>query len=637
MAGVSVRDGTAGGWCGFKYLEAGYDGKGRLRMEVVTMVLRRWALSLLLGALLASQDAHAIAPEDGPAYMTDTHGASGVCWFLEEMIEIDPVYERYYYGALDWLVETAQWDGDKCWWLVSTTAPEGHPNHKYTAGGGAIFGSLAQGYMAALDERYSETALGGIRALLSEARASDTSWGPGFHWGQRVGHSHGPGGEGDMLLDAYEELGEQSVLPYVTGLLNWMRDEAVFTQDGLGNDLAMWPEESGGTAYETGYCYGNAGSLAFVIHAANSLPDLAWTDGKDLRWLVNANLRWLISVAVDVPPVGGLVWRYMRHDEMSTNIGFGSGVAGIGIQFLKAAQLNRDAGDPFADECLEVCRKAVAAILYKTDHYANIQNGACGGEGGTALLLLPFADEIEASDPGLAQACRAASGVIGERVLNARLEFGGRSGWKSSDKFGDEAVNIALDYGSTGLGMALAYTGTRLGRTDLTDGALEAAEYLRLTAVWDEAAGCKWPQIVPYGPVDSDGDGIIDDWDAFPVHPDEAVDSDSDAMGDHFEWLIIDDNPDDLLVSFGDVLADDDYDNDTITNVDEFLLGLDPTDGAGGGEGEGEGEGELPLCGGLGLGDGAAGDALVLLILALLLGASGVAVQRSDARGRGET
>lgn len=590
------------------------------------MVLRKQAISLLLGMLLVSQTARAIAPEDGPAYMTDTHGASGVCWFLGRMIELDPTYERYYFGALDWLVETAQWDEDKCWWLVSTSAPLGHPNHKYTPGGGAIFASLAKGYMAALDERYSQTALGGIRALISEAHALDTSWGPGFHWGERVGHSHGPGGEGDMLLRAYDELGEESVLPYITGLLNWMRDEAVVTQDALGNDLAMWPEEAGGTAYETGYCYGNAGSLAFVINAANTLPDFIWTDGKDLRWLVNANIRWLMSVAVDVPAAGGVVWRYMRHDEISTNMGFGSGVAGIGLQFLNAAQLNRDAGDPFADECFEVSRRAVASILYKTQHYATLQTGACGGEGGTPLLLLPFADEIEASDPDLAEACRAASGVIAERVLDARLQFGARSGWKSSPKFGDEAVNIALDYGLTGLGMVLAEVGTRLERTDLTDGAFEAAEYLRLTAVWDEEAGCKWPQIVPYGPVDSDGDGIIDDWDAFPAHPDEAVDSDSDAMGDHFEWLIIDDDPDDSLENFDEVLPADDYDKDSISNYDEFLLGLDPTDGAGGGEGEGEGE--PPGCGGRGLGDGVIGDALVLAVLALLLGASATAVRR---------
>jgi hypothetical protein len=133
-----------------------------------------------------------------------------------------------------------------------------------------------------------------------------------------------------------------------------------------------------------------------------------------------------------------------------------------------------------------------------------------------------------------------------------------------------------LDYGVTGLGWALYLTGTALGRDDLVDVAREAGDYLRFIAVWDERGGCKWPQIIPYGPNDADDDGVFDDWDAFPANPNEAVDSDSDGIGDNFEWLIADDDPGDGLNSFSDVLPVDDYDGDGASNLTEFQLGTDP-------------------------------------------------------------
>jgi len=531
----------------------------------------------MLGVLLLLPSAPAIETEDWPAYMTDTHGAAGVCWFLVDLKEVDPIYERYYWGALDWLVAVAEWDGDTCGWWVSTTAPEGHPNHTFTTGGGAIFDGLSRGYMASGDERYSDAALGGIRATMDNARAVATPYGQGYWWGKRVGHSHGPGSVGDMLIDAHDRLGEESVLPYIYGLLNWLRNEAVFSTDGLGNTLAMWPEDPGGTAYETGYCYGNAGTLAFVLNAANHFPGFEYPDGKDLRWLVNANIRWLMSIAVDVPAADGIIWRYMRHDELSTNMGWGSGISGIGEQFLDAYELNDAAGDPFADECLEYAGKAAKSVVYKANLVSTISRGACGGEGGVAWFLVPLADELDATDPEFAQECRDAASRIADLVVDDRLRFGDRTAWKSSPKFGDQAVNIALDYGVTGLGWALYLTGMALGRDDLVAVAREAGDYLRFIAVWDERGGCKWPQIIPYGPNDADDDGVFDDWDAFPTNPDEAVDSDSDGMGDNFEWSIVDDDPDDSLYGFADVLPTDDYDGDGASNLTEFQLGTDPT------------------------------------------------------------
>jgi hypothetical protein len=79
-------------------------------------------------------------------------------------------------------------------------------------------------------------------------------------------------------------------------------------------------------------------------------------------------------------------------------------------------------------------------------------------------------------------------------------------------------------------------------------------------------------------PLDTDGDGVRDSEDAFPTRPDESADADGDGLGDNFEQAIIDDNPDDTLTDLDDVLPGDDYDGDSLTNKEEFLLRADPVD-----------------------------------------------------------
>lgn len=538
----------------------------------------------LVCAMLPYQEAPAVAPEDGPAYLTDTHGASGVCRFLGEMRAIEPAYDRYYFGGLDWLVAMAVWEGDRCGWWVSTTAPDGHPNHRFSYEGSAT-NELTKGYLATGNVAYRDTAMGGVRGLLAAGIPVDTPYGQGYWWNERVGYSHGPGKSGGTLIFAYDHLDGAAdlVYPYIVGLLNWLLDQAVLGDDGHGNVTVFWPEQAGGTHYETGYCYGNAGTLAFVINAADHFPAFTFPAGSpvsNLRELVNASARWLISVAVEFPQANGLYWLYMRHNESSQNVGWGSGVAGIGAQFLSAYQLNQAAGDPFASECLDTAKKAANTVVYKINHVTSIERGICGGEGGAPLFLADLADEIEGSDPQLAQDCREASRTIGGFVVEDRLTFHDeRTAWKAESKFGDQAVNIAFDYGATGLGLALYMIGSRLDEPNLVDVAHKAVEYLKLITVWDVQGGCKWPMIIPYGPSDLDMDGVYDEWDMFPsFHPDDVADFDTDGMGDNFEWIIIDHDANDMLNSFADVLPGDDYDGDSHSNLNEFLNRTDPTD-----------------------------------------------------------
>jgi hypothetical protein len=79
--------------------------------------------------------------------------------------------------------------------------------------------------------------------------------------------------------------------------------------------------------------------------------------------------------------------------------------------------------------------------------------------------------------------------------------------------------------------------------------------------------------------LDSDGDGVPDAEDAFPNNPNEWEDADGDGLGDNFEQLIIDFDPLDAFDSLDDVLPEDDFDGDDVSNYHEFLYDTDPTDG----------------------------------------------------------
>ena len=55
-------------------------------------------------------------------------------------------------------------------------------------------------------------------------------------------------------------------------------------------------------------------------------------------------------------------------------------------------------------------------------------------------------------------------------------------------------------------------------------------------------------------------------------------DRDQDGIADIWEQVIVDDNPDDDIKAIEDVLRGDDYDRDGFSNIEEFLLGFDPTE-----------------------------------------------------------
>jgi hypothetical protein len=54
--------------------------------------------------------ARGVEMEKGPAYLTDSHGASGVVHAFLELSEVAPEYDRYWKGALNWLISVAKRD-----------------------------------------------------------------------------------------------------------------------------------------------------------------------------------------------------------------------------------------------------------------------------------------------------------------------------------------------------------------------------------------------------------------------------------------------------------------------------------------------------------------------------------------------
>jgi hypothetical protein len=78
--------------------------------------------------------------------------------------------------------------------------------------------------------------------------------------------------------------------------------------------------------------------------------------------------------------------------------------------------------------------------------------------------------------------------------------------------------------------------------------------------------------------IDSDGDGIPDDQDAFPDDPDYWLDADMDGIPDDWEWQIVDANLNDNITGIDHVQPADDFDGDRCSNLIEYRKGTDPTD-----------------------------------------------------------
>ena len=473
---------------------------------------------MLVALMLTS--AYGVKMEEGPAYLTDSHGASGVVHAFLELSDVAPEYDKFWKGALDWLISVGQQDEQgRTTWLMSMSAPKGHPSHRVSIPGMChTIQMLFAGYKRCGDRRYRDAATAGVRTLVERfARKRQTPYGAAYAWshsyrpndrspGLLAGHSHGLGNLTTVLLDAYEASPDDAfkakLEDALKGILANLRHRGRQTRKD-GKLLIAWPALKNPNVVETGYCYGQAGLVLPLLRMADVLPGVELADGTTALSLANGNLRYLMSVAREVR--GGYVWPYMRHNKRTKNIGYGSGTGGIGWAFLRGAQANRKAAPDFAADCMKYAKGAAAfAVDLVLGHKrkgplrspgGDAGFGVCGGVGGAGHFLMLYAKEVGDREPELVIRINLTIEKIAELVMASavKLEDGTMA---CPDRAHFKRVNIALDYGQTGVVMGLAAAGKYMKDEKLLDAAKKVADYIAKRAV-PEAGGLKFAQFHP--------------------------------------------------------------------------------------------------------------------------------------------
>ncbi len=473
-------------------------------------------LCSVVAVLCVAIPAAAVEVEEGPAYLTDTHGAAGVAIAFFELSKTSPEYTRIWKGSLDWLLHVAQRDEqDRMSWIMSTTAPKGHPSHRInTPGMCSVVNVFFDGYKICGDQRYKDAGIAGTRTIVEKfAIKRKTRLGMAYGWtpsylprakgpGLLAGHSHGLGNFIDTILTAHQVAPSEEFKQALVGILInlKLRGKGMKGADG---DLLAWPALKKPEVCETGYCYGQAGVILPLLRLAEAMPELKISDGTTPLKLANANLRYLMSVAQSQGK--GYVWLYMRHSKVSRNIGYGSGTGGIGWAMLRGAQVNRQTDPDFADECMRYARGAAMFAVELVERQPSGRPlpspggeagfGVCGGAGGGGLFLSHFAKEVGENDTALVKRIDTVVEKISRAVIASAVEFEDGS-MACPDRVRFKRINLATDYGQTGIALGLAVAGQYLGNKEISQAATKVADYIAHRAV-PEGGGLKFAQFHP--------------------------------------------------------------------------------------------------------------------------------------------
>ena len=466
--------------------------------------------------LCIAAPAWGVQMEKGPAYLTDSHGAAGVAQSFLELAKTSPEYARYWKGSLDWLLYVAQRDEEgRMTWLMSTSAPKGHPSRRISIPGICHVSSMFfAGYEACGDARYKSAGIAGARMIVERyAIKKQTSLGTSYAWthayqpnakvpGMLAGHSHGLGNVIDALLKAHEASPSKEFKQALKGLVINLRLRGRQMEKD-GQVMFAWPTVKNPRVFESGYCYGQAGVLLPLLSLAEAMPRLKLSDGTTPLSMANANLKYLMSVAREQN--GGYVWPYMRHSETSRNIGYGSGTGGIGWAMLRGSQINRDIDPDFAAKCMHYARGAVLYALNLVESAKGNQRmrgpggdvgfGVCGGAGGAGYFLMLYADGAGKEDTLLVRRIGAAVEKIARSVISSGVELEDGT-MACPDRVNFKCVNLALDYGQTGVVLGLSTAGRYLQNQEINDAAERVADYIVRRAV-DEGGGQKFAQFHP--------------------------------------------------------------------------------------------------------------------------------------------
>jgi hypothetical protein len=483
-----------------------------------------WALGIVLAIGSA---ARAVELESGPAFFTDSHGAAGVVMAMLAMAEADddPKYLDCARQTLAWLDHVKRTDEKgRATWRLSESAPEGSRNRRVALPGvPLIVLQFIEAHRRTGRPEYKATALAAAR-WMAEVGADrwetplGAAYGFGFVEGQKdaglvAGHSHGLGKYLDMFLEAWKLSPEPVFRDAIVGILVHLKTRARDEGDGkIAWPAFRWNDLKDKDAVLTGYCYGQAGVVVPLMRIARDMPDLKLSDGTTPRALGNASLRYLAEASRPAP--GGMIWPYMRRSPKTGNPGWGSGTGGIGLAFLEGWQTNRAAGDDAAaDQCWRCARGAAGYALTMIEQ-AQLQDvfrsgggdagfGVCGGAGGAAFLGVLMIDSEGPHDKADIERARRAARRVADGLLARGRPVGNALAWPLNEgecrAFKLDAdkthVNLALDYGQTGVVLALAKTAKYLDDDEIGAGARKAADFVIAQAVRTDH-GWKFPRFV---------------------------------------------------------------------------------------------------------------------------------------------
>jgi len=455
---------------------------------------------------------------NSPGYLTDSHGATGVLRAFLQVADSYPEVQPYVEGTVNWLYSVRIKENGSCTWWMSMSAPTGHASARIRTPLGAIQ------VFAEVDKRWPNPK---CREMIDESivwlkkntkkvqTASGEGWGAlGSPNGQLRGNGSGRSGPGGLLMALAEsfmltqrtELKEMAI-----GMANLIKDAAIESKED-GRTLALWYFKEADKRWQTGWCYGTAGTSWGLFSAYEAIPEYRFHDNTSFLDLGNAGLNWLMTKAEETD--GKITWPRLRAPWPSENTGWGSGAGGVGGTFLRGYEINKDVHPDLAARYLDIAKKTGKAIADQLnggwDYLGKshvVQNGVtreglnlgfCGGIGGTSWFLSGLIRVVEKDNPKLAAECRDACKKLGQWYLSRAISFGGGRAWTARDKFGGEkTLSIALDYGLTGMIWSINILAETLDDKDLKK--LEKDALTALLSLGVQEDTYKWPLFTKVG------------------------------------------------------------------------------------------------------------------------------------------
>ncbi len=470
--------------------------------------------------LAVCTSANAVKPEkNSPGYLTDGHGACGVLQALLTVVDDFPEAEPYIESTIRWLYDVRIEMKGGYVWRMSTTAPKGHQSYGLRPSVSFQLAVLSlRAHRRKPNELYVKVADGAMDLFFNhvEGYYRKTEFGEGVFFPAYIGgqplvpatSGKFQGGVLSLAAELYELSDDPRALRLLKGLVNEIAGRAHL--EGDRPVWEWWQKSVSKKSWRSGQCYGIAGTIWGLFDAYETIPDHRFPNGSSIRDLANSGLDLLGKQALERENLGGVHWPNISYVVPTENTGWGRGQGGVGASFLRGYQANRDSDPERAKRYLRIAKQTAISIAEqlidsKWDYRGkshHVQGGGleemnlgwCGGVGGTPRFLFMLANEVNESDPKVAEQCVQASKVVRDWFEKRSIPWsGGGRIWHAREKFGGvKVMNIAMDYGLSGMVRCLHLFATELDDKQSWDLARDATCAMLSLAVKEEE-GTKWP------------------------------------------------------------------------------------------------------------------------------------------------